>query len=386
MSRISIKSTVALMALCCSPALLRAEPWRFIATGDSRSNDASVGNGVNQAMLGEIASAIVTESPVFVLFGGDLVVGSSTQSVLESQLQTWLSVMQPVYNAGIKVYPVRGNHDSGSKAAWDNVFSGSYANPQNGPAGEENVTFSFGYRKAFIVGTDQYGSHSRQVNQTWLDQQFAANQLPHVFVFGHNPAFEVTHPDCLNDYPDARDAFWDSIGAEGGRTYFCGHDHLIHHLRAQDSSGNWIHQVLLGSAGAPYTFYDGAIEAGTEELYYSWWGGAFEQGCDGYGVVEIDGLNVTVTVKERAGGGAYQASHSFSYSIPPPSPDLDRDGDVDGFDFLTFSNCFNGSNVVQRPECANIEADLDFDEDVDGFDFLTFSNCYNGSNQPPRCP
>jgi hypothetical protein len=28
----------------------------------------------------------------------------------------------------------------------------------------------------------------------------------------------------------------------------------------------------------------------------------------------------------------------------------------------------------------------DLDADADGFDFLTFSNCYNGSNRPPRCP
>jgi hypothetical protein len=31
-------------------------------------------------------------------------------------------------------------------------------------------------------------------------------------------------------------------------------------------------------------------------------------------------------------------------------------------------------------------ADLDGDGDVDGFDFLTFSNCYNGSSRPPLCP
>jgi hypothetical protein len=66
--------------------------------------------------------------------------------------------------------------------------------------------------------------------------------------------------------------------------------------------------------------------------------------------------------------------------------DLDMDGDVDGFDFLTFSNCYNGSNKAPLPECENGSADLDNDGDVDGFDFLSFSNCYNGSNKPPRCP
>jgi hypothetical protein len=68
---------------------------------------------------------------------------------------------------------------------------------------------------------------------------------------------------------------------------------------------------------------------------------------------------------------------------PSPSADLDGDKDVDGFDFLTFSNCYNGSNKPALAACANRQADLDKDGDVDGFDFLTFSNCYNGSNRKP---
>jgi hypothetical protein len=68
---------------------------------------------------------------------------------------------------------------------------------------------------------------------------------------------------------------------------------------------------------------------------------------------------------------------------PSPSPDLDNDKDVDGFDFLTFSNCYNGSNKLPLAACSNSHADLDDDGDVDGFDFLTFSNCYNGSNRKP---
>jgi hypothetical protein len=68
---------------------------------------------------------------------------------------------------------------------------------------------------------------------------------------------------------------------------------------------------------------------------------------------------------------------------PSPSSDLDRDKDVDGFDFLTFSNCYNGSNKPPLAACSNQQADLDKDGDVDGFDFLTFSNCYNGSNRRP---
>ena len=86
--------------------------WRFIVTGDSRSNGEY--NGVNVPILTEIANEIVKSNVDFALFTGDLVVGYSDQEKIQSQLKTWRDVMQPVYNAGIGVYPIRGNHDTGS--------------------------------------------------------------------------------------------------------------------------------------------------------------------------------------------------------------------------------------------------------------------------------
>ncbi len=43
-------------------------------------------------------------------------------------------------------------------------------------------------------------------------------------------------------------------------------------------------------------------------------------------------------------------------------------------------------NREPQPACENLEADLEGDGDVDGFDFLTFANCYNGSGRAPLCP
>jgi hypothetical protein len=81
-------------------------------------------------------------------------------------------------------------------------------------------------------------------------------------------------------------------------------------------------------------------------------------------------------------------SDDAALTILPVRADLDVDGDVDGWDFLTFSTCYNGSLKPPRPECPNTDADLDGDGDVDGWDFLTFSTCYNGALNPPRpgCP
>ena len=228
----------------------RNEPsWKFVIVGDSRGSD----NGVNTAILSEISAEIISQDAEFVLFPGDLVNGSGNQATLESQLTTWRDTMQPVYDAGIGVYPVRGNHDVGSWEAWQNVFSGEYALPANGPVGEVGVTYSVSHKNVFVLALDQYVTIHR-VNQPWIDAQLAANTNPHIFTFGHEPAFKVSHVDCLDDYPVERDAFWTSLKNAGCKVYACGHDHFYDHAVVDDGDGNPdndISQYVVGTAGAP---------------------------------------------------------------------------------------------------------------------------------------
>ncbi len=301
---ISFLFAVVSLAGCAEPR------WKFIVTGDSRDGD----NGVNTTILGELAAEVVKRQVDLVLLSGDLVNGYVDQTALESQFNTWRNTMQPVYDAGIGVYVVRGNHDVGKPAgvtAWNNVFKDEFSMPDNGPAGQKNLTYSVTHKNALIIGLDQYIKH-RRVNQAWLDTQLAANTNPHIFVFGHEPAFKLLHEDCLDDYPAERDAFWASIEKAGGRTYFCGHDHFYNHARIDDNGdpGNDIHQYLVGTAGAPlYGFsgnYDGDNTDYTAENIYH----AKEYG---YVLVEIAGLDVTLTWIERVDAGKYKAKEVWSY-------------------------------------------------------------------------
>jgi hypothetical protein len=220
--------------------------------------------------------------------------------------------MQPVYDAGIGVYAVRGNHDVGEPVgvtAWNKVLG--YL-PDNGPAGEKNLTYSVTHKNALIISLDQY-IRLRRVNQAWLDTQLAANTKPHIFVFGHEPAFKARHSACLDDYVAERNAFWASIEKAGGRTYFCGHDHLYNHARV-DGDGdpsNDIHQYIVGTAGAPLRGWSGDYDGDNndytvENIYYS--------KEYGYVLVEIAGLDVTLTWIERIDAGKYKAKEVWSYT------------------------------------------------------------------------
>ncbi|MGA1980771.1 MAG: metallophosphoesterase [Sedimentisphaerales bacterium] len=314
---IAVFLAVASLTGCAGPS------WQFIVTGDSRGDN----KGVNTVILGELAAEAVKKQVDFVLFSGDLVYGRANQAEMESELKTWRDIMQPIYDAGIGVYVVRGNHDLGEPpgvTAWNNVFKDKYSMPANGPAGEKNLTYSFKHKNAFVVGVDEY-VRLRRVNQQWLDAQFAANTEPHIFVFGHEPAFKTMHKDCLDNYAAERDMFWASIEKAGGRTYFCGHDHFYNHARVDDDGdpNNDIHQYIIGTAGAPlYDWsgkYDGENSGYTvKSIYHS--------KEYGYCLVEIDGLDVTVTWIERVGAGKYKAREVWSYTAAVPSCESGKAG------------------------------------------------------------
>jgi hypothetical protein len=346
-----------------------AEPWRFIITCDSRGSPAT---GVNDPILAEMVRETLAWNAEFLVFAGDLVYGAGVSpEEFETELWNWVKVMRPLYDAGVGVYVCRGNHEIGDMwraepneppdpvdnyaLRWLNVF-GSDQHPElklpdDGPPGEEYMAYTVTHKNVLIVALDEYagmGHHAvHSVNQAWLEARLRANTKPHVFAFGHEPAFRTFHPDCLDAYPDRRDALWRSLAAAGARVYTCGHDHYYDHARIDDGDGNPnndIHQLIVATAGAPsYSWmppYDGDNgDFFPEQLYH------VEQRW-GYVVVEIDDLNVTTTWMERqnnvpAQSGIYKAKHVWAYTAAAPvklTADLNGDGRVDFADLAILAS------------------------------------------------
>ncbi len=323
---ITTSATIAslLLSIAIFPSELIADSaWKFVVVGDSRGRD----NGVNTTILSEIATEIVNQGAEFVIFPGDLVTGYNSQTALQSQLLNWRNTMAPVYDAGIPIYAIRGNHDLGIPAAvtaWNNVFSGAYSMPGNGPAGEENLTYSLSHKNVFILGLDLYTS-SRRVNQTWVDAQLASNPQPHIFAFAHEPAFTARSSQRLGDYPRKRNLFWKSLARAGARAYFAGHNHFYDHARIADGDGdpeNDLHQFIVGSAGAPLHSWSppyrgpNAPYTPVQEHHAKQYG---------YVVVEIDGPNATITWFQRTAPGVYSpGADVFSYAVPLVCGDANR--------------------------------------------------------------
>lgn len=314
----------------------RAQRYRFIVTGDGRSalHDArpdSDSNGVDTTAMKALVREMLRTRPRFVLFNGDLVYGYTSEDSFRTQLIGWRELMRPVYQAGIHVYLIRGNHDASSVNAdqvWDEVFTGPYVQPSNGPEGEKDMTFAAREENALIVGLDQWNGHEHAVNEKWLDQQLARNTLPVVLVMGHEMAFRAgVHTDNLAEHRRRRDRFIEALFKAGARVYFAGHDHFYDHAEITDPKchpGLDIHQFVVGTAGAP--FYHGADygenDGSWTVIHKPEW---HIERAIGYMLGEVDSLDVKLTFFGRtAADSTFRPMDSFAYraaraEAPTPS-------------------------------------------------------------------
>lgn len=313
--------------------------WKFAVISDTQGSNRAGTSCINDAVVRAIAHDLVREHPDFVLVAGDLVNGwfRNKGKDYAAQYAGWKAAMDPVYCAGIRVYPIRGNHDSGPerlalpplpahlepppdtpfamKKAFRDAFPEAYI-PKNGPAGEEGLTFSFTHKNAFVVGLDQFANGQHRVNQRWLDLQLERNRGLHVFVFGHEPAFEANHRDNLSFYPEDRDLFWDSIGGAGAQVYFCGHDHFYNRALVPDTKGREIRQIIAGTGGGSLKSWSGTYreEKRVKKEYH-------DNDHHGYILAVVEGSKATISWKalvkpEAPAGDAWQVLDSFACSIP----------------------------------------------------------------------
>ena len=319
-----------ILSLSCVP-IAAADTWKFLVYGDSR---ASSGGGINTTILTELANQTLNEHPAFVLFPGDLV-GTGGLSIFGD----WKTIMLPVYNAGIGVCPVAGNHDVGDLTDFKRIFISPLASsPFSGASNvvidsttADGRSYSFNYRNALFLGLDNYANGSTSthaVNQTFVNARLTARvaaTTPLVFAFDHEPAFKPGQDTGLEANAVARNAFWQSLKNAGCREFFAGHDHIYAHAELLDSpsdgdANNDVHQVVVGTAGAPLytTSYSGntgnwtVLPISHDDTHY------------GYVKVVVDETARTVTQSwiQRTGTNTFNTAGAdfFTYSYPVPEP------------------------------------------------------------------
>ena len=343
----------------------------FIVVCDSRGND----DGINAAIVAEMVDEALNLGVDFFVASGDMVNGTPDDVEFELQLTTWVDAMSPLYDAGIGVFPVRGNHENHSVDVWNNVFSGPYQNPLNGPPGEENLTYAIEYPGVLLLSMDEYVNRAR-VNVGWMAEQLAASDATHIFVQGHEPAFQAFHGDCLDDNVSSRDAMWSAMKAAGGGSYFTGHDHFFNLARVDDGDGdqdNDMYQAIVGTGGAPFYYWTGSYDGDNgpwapTNLYHA--------GEYGFLLVSVAGSQASFTWWERdpvteiyapaAGPYVHQSAEGWPTSWLSLQQGVDGySGAVDTFveeDEPAVDNSAEGAVIVGTMEPGVTQALLRFDD------------------------
>lgn len=262
--------------------------FRFAMTDDSRASGgaAAQNNGVSTAVLDAIAKDIAAQNVVkkidFLLFPGDMVNGATNDSTaLGSMMDTWKAAMAPVYTANIPIFTTRGNHEYNplAKGAVNPAdpslatYKAHFPMPANGPPGEVGLTYSFTHKNAKFIVFDTYAGRTATFNNTlfatgankgqgmnpWVTDQLNNSTSGVNFAVAHEQMWpSESHPDCLANDPDGRDALLHALGAHNG-TYLAGHDHMYLRGIMTNGSRDKVPSLVVGSAGggnykyAPFT-------------------------------------------------------------------------------------------------------------------------------------
>lgn len=278
------------------PSALAAS-FSFGVMGDTQWKSNLDGENPGTAAVGialQVQQQFINHQVKFVIQIGDLVDSVGTNAI---NLKARADAAQPLYDAGIGFFPLRGNHDSGTAAAnyfptlfpqttgtantWGaSQFDSPYFAGASDPNKLKGLSYSFDYGNARFVLLDQFtrkdGSGSTNSNivdqvdwiDTRLDGKGASN---HGFVFAHKELIGQNHTDSLfgsnpASNATAQNAFIASLDENGVRYAIGGHDHMHHRSLVTSPDRNSQVQQIIASSNS-YKFYVPANPTSKDEIY-----------------------------------------------------------------------------------------------------------------------
>lgn len=322
--------SVALAMLAARAAL--AEAWSFGVMSDTQWSPS--GNrpdkGVPTEIIDDVNRQFIQAGVKFVVQVGDITQNAGKLPNALDELDIRAGHIQALTGAGIRFFPLRGNHEGTAACAdrFEQVFPGLPGTAGFKPAdgygdgsspdltGLAGKSYSFTYRNAELVLLDQFvvndGSPKGKAyriaeQQPWITRQLEQANLAHrhAFVFGHKNLLGQHHKDNLFGEPidkaDAGDtspaaqaaigAFIRSLQLNGVRFYMSGHDHMYYRalVRTPEPAHEFsVQQVITGSCS--YKFYEPSAPYSANEQPI-----ACDRTAVGYSIVTVDGPRVSVS-------------------------------------------------------------------------------------------
>jgi hypothetical protein len=343
--------TAAVTTACTPPA---STAWKFGMMSDTQWTTADPAGQnpttVSVSIINQLNPVFIAAGVKFVIQVGDLAdTGNDADEIVRAQ------AAQPLLDAGIGFFPMRGNHETYGTAnsfaipvfqtsypqtrGLSNTFGATnFSSPTSLSTELDGMTYSFDYNNARFVILDTWATPSIDISaagytygysvaqqQPWINSRLdkTTRGTDHAFVMSHQPLMAESHQDTMfqgytNANPDMQNAFYASLQSNNVKYFLAGHDHMNQNsiIASPDGLSN-VHE-LIGSSDSS-KFYTPSAVSGA-----NWFGQkvretpvAQELYTVGYYIFTVDGANVTVDFySDNHGGWLSDASYPLGAGRP----------------------------------------------------------------------
>ena len=240
-----------------APAAGASAAYRYVAFGDSRSDDAA---------RKQVRAAIQQRAPAFTIHTGDFVSDGTNQG----QWDTWFTTMQPLL-AGSPLLGALGNHEELSPKYYD-----QFAFPSHGASGVEGEAYySFDYVSThFVALSTEHAPKVGDPQYVWLKKDLAAAAadptIKWVVAFAHRPPYSSGSHGNNTNVQQAWLHLFESFGVD---VTFWGHDHTYERhkplFQGKPTASGGVLYIVTGGAGAPlYTLGGSSLSAFYKKIHH----------------------------------------------------------------------------------------------------------------------
>lgn len=250
-----------------------AQSWKFGVVPDTQWGPYTEENrGVAIDLIDAVVQEMIRQKVDLVIHVGDLT-DRSSQEAFDMAAKHF----KPLSEAGIKFYPIRGNHDSRDDESAEQ-FAKAFPNLPGTPGAEgsspdlpgmQGLTYAFVHKNTKFLMLDVFrtkGASGESVSykpgdfQPWIDRELKAEDHKHAFVVSHKNLIGQNHKDNLftktrvqNKYWEMQNAFFKSLQENGVRYYLSGHDHMYYRSRIKSPDRqSEVMQIICGSCASKF--------------------------------------------------------------------------------------------------------------------------------------
>jgi len=288
-----LSSLALVLVILIGGASAFAAPWRFGVMSDTQWTVATDPAGQNPnavpvSIINQINQQFIIQGVKFVIQVGDL-----TENGNDADEATRAAAAQPLINAGIGFFPMRGNHETYANPpngyaiavfqsnypqtrGISNTFgTTNFSSPTSVSADLTGMSYSFDYgtpgnNTRFVI-IDNWVTPSKNVapgngynygysiadQQAWISSRLDKNTrgTEHAFIFSHQPLIAENHQDSpfvgyTNANPDMQNAFFASLQNDGVRYYISGHDHMHQRSIITSPDGKSEVEEIIGASNS----------------------------------------------------------------------------------------------------------------------------------------